>query len=234
MSKILIMIPAYNEEGSISRVVDYMIENYPNYDYVIINDGSIDDTEVICREKGYYYISLPINLGIGGAVQTGYQYAYENDYEIAIQMDGDGQHNIEYIENMIKPILANEADVVIGSRFIEKQGFQSSLTRRIGIQFLSVLINILCWKRVRDVTSGFRAVNRDYIEVFAYEYPTDYPEPEAIVEVLMHGGIVKEIPVVMNERMEGESSINFMKSIYYMIKVSLAIMVSRLSYGFRR
>lgn len=232
--KILIIIPAYNEEKSIIKVVNNMRDNYPQYDYVIINDGSTDETDRICREQYFNYITLPLNLGIGGAVQTGYQYALENNYDIAIQMDGDGQHNIEYVEDLIAPIVNNEVEVVIGSRFLEKAGFQSSVTRRMGIQFLSRLIQLFCFKRIKDVTSGFRAVNRNFIEIFAKDYPNDYPEPEAIVAIFMHKGSIKEVPVIMNEREEGESSINFSKSIYYMIKVTLAVFICRISYGIRR
>lgn len=232
--KILIIIPAYNEEKSIIKVVNNMRDNYPQYDYVIINDGSTDETDRICREQYFNYITLPLNLGIGGAVQTGYQYALENNYDIAIQMDGDDQHNIEYVEDLIAPIVNNEVEVVIGSRFLEKAGFQSSVTRRMGIQFLSRLIQLFCFKRIKDVTSGFRAVNRNFIEIFAKDYPNDYPEPEAIVAIFMHKGSIKEVPVIMNEREEGESSINFSKSIYYMIKVTLAVFICRISYGIRR
>lgn len=234
MGKILIIIPAYNEEKSIEKVVDNLINNYPQYDYVIINDGSLDDTDKICQDKGYHYINLPINLGIGGAVQTGYQYALEKNYDIAVQADGDGQHNIEYIEDLIEPILTGDADVVIGSRFLEKEGFQSSFFRRMGIRFLSFLIWITCGKQIKDVTSGFRAVNKKFIEIFAKNYPLDYPEPETIVATLIHRGCIREIPVVMNERQMGNSSINFTKSIYYMIKVTLAVLICRISFGIRR
>lgn len=232
--KILLIIPAYNEAENIEKVVDNLIQNYPQYDYVIVNDGSKDHTEEICTRNHYNLISLPINLGIGGAVQTGYRYALQNHYDIAIQIDGDGQHDIAYVEKLIKPILEGKADITIGSRFIEKEGFQSSTTRRMGISFLSGLIHLLCFQKVKDVTSGFRAVNKEFIEVYAESYPSDYPEPEAIVAAIMHRGRIAEIPVVMKERMGGSSSINLRRSVYYMIKVTLAILVCRISFGIRR
>lgn len=232
--KVLLIIPAYNEEENIEKVVNNLIQNYPQYDYVVVNDGSRDHTEEICIRNHYNLISLPINLGIGGAVQTGYRYALQNHYDIAIQIDGDGQHDIAYVEKLIEPILSGEADIAIGSRFIEKEGFQSSVTRRMGISFLSGLIHVLCFKRVKDVTSGFRAVDKEFIEVYAENYPSDYPEPEAIVVAIMHRGRIEEIPVVMKERMGGSSSINLRRSVYYMIKVTLAILVCRISFGIRR
>lgn len=232
--KILLIIPAYNEEENIEKVVNNLIQNYPQYDYVVVNDGSRDHTEEICIRNHYNLISLPINLGIGGAVQTGYRYALQNHYDIAIQIDGDGQHDIAYVEKLIEPILSGEADITIGSRFIEKEGFQSSVTRRMGISFLSGLIHVLCFKKVKDVTSGFRAVNKKFIKLYAENYPSDYPEPEAIVAAIMHRGRIEEIPVVMKERMGGSSSINLRRSVYYMIKVTLAILVCRISFGIRR
>lgn len=232
--KVLIIIPAYNESESIRNVVGYMIRQAPQYDYLVINDGSTDNTLKICEEQQYQYLDLPINLGIGGAVQAGYVYARKNNYDIAVQVDGDGQHDIAYLEDMLKPLLTGEADVVIGSRFLEKEGFQSSHTRRAGISILSFLIRLTTGKKIMDVTSGFRAVNRRFIEIYAKDYPTDYPEPEAIVTAIMHRGRVVEVPVRMRARESGTSSITFQKSIYYMIKVTLAILVCRLNYGFRR
>lgn len=229
--KTLIIIPAFNEEENIEKVVENIIVNFPQYDYVVINDGSTDKTEEICRKKNYALLNLPINLGIGGAVQAGYRYAKKNDYDIAIQIDGDGQHDIFFAQNMVQLIENDEVDIVIGSRFLEKKGFQSSGTRRIGIRILSNLIKLCTGVRVNDVTSGFRAVNRKFIQIYSNDYSNDYPEPEAIVSAVMYGGRIKEIPVVMNERQGGESSIKFWNSIYYMIKVTLAILIRRISYG---
>lgn len=232
--RVLVIIPAYNEDENIVHVVDHMMEQACQYDYLIVNDGSTDNTLKICKKQHYQYLDLPINLGIGGAVQAGYVYAYKNDYDIAVQMDGDGQHDIAFLQDMLTPILSGEADVVIGSRFIKKEGFQSSQTRRIGIGILSFLIRITTGRKIVDVTSGYRAVNRKFIEIYARDYPADYPEPEAIVTAVMHRGRVMEVPVQMRAREGGKSSITFGKSIYYMIKVTLAILICRLSYGFRR
>lgn len=234
MYKVLLIIPAYNEAENIEKVVNDLIQNYPQYDYVIVNDGSRDETEEICLKNHYQMLSLPLNLGIGGAVQTGYRYALKNHYDIAIQIDGDGQHDIAYVEKLIEPIISGRADITIGSRFIEREGFQSSVTRRMGISLLSGLIHVLCFKKVRDVTSGFRAVNEKFIKIYAENYPSDYPEPEAIVAAIMHRGRIEEVPVIMKERMAGNSSINLKRSVYYMIKVTLAILVCRISFGIRR
>ncbi len=232
--RVLLIIPAYNEAENIEKVIDRISTEFPQYDYVIVNDGSIDKTEKVCKEKGYHVLNLPINLGIGGAVQTGYRYALKQDYDIAVQIDGDGQHDVAYVSEVIRPLLEGEADVVIGSRFLKKEGFQSSVSRRIGIYLLGKLIWLCTGEKIKDVTSGFRAVNRKFIEIYAQDYPSDYPEPEAIITAVMYGGRIMEVPVVMQEREGGESSINFWKSVYYMIKVTLAILVKRISYGVRR
>lgn len=232
--KCLIIIPAYNEAGNIEKVIDNIVQNYPQYDYVIINDGSTDKTEEVCANAGYQVLNLPINMGIGGAVQTGYRYAKKNNYDAAVQIDGDGQHDVAFLEDMLKLLETGEADVVIGSRFVQKEGFQSSQIRRVGIRFLSILARILTGVQVRDITSGYRVVNRRFIEIYANDYPADYPEPEAMIIAAVHGGIIKEYPVVMRERENGTSSITFKKSVYYMIKVTLAMLVRRLSFGVRR
>ena len=232
--KVLIIIPAYNESESLERVIDNLIENYPEYDYVIINDGSTDATSKICHRNGYNVVDLPINLGIGGAVQTGYKYALAGGYDVAVQMDGDGQHDPAFLKDMLSIIARGEADAVIGSRFVNKEGFQSSATRRAGINFLSGLGKMLTGVRLRDITSGYRMVNKRLIHIYATDYPSDYPEPEAMVIAAIHGCKIKECPVIMNERAGGVSSITFKKSIYYMIKVTLAMLVRRLSLGFRR
>lgn len=232
--KTLIIIPAYNEEDSIEKVVDNLIENYPEYDYLVINDGSCDHTFDVCKKRGYEVIDLSVNLGIGGAVQAGYRYARRGDYDIAVQMDGDGQHDPAYLREMIEIIEKKEADEVIGSRFITKEGFQSTSSRRAGINILSTLGWLLTGVRVRDITSGYRVVNRKLINVFASDYPGDYPEPEAMVISAINGCTIKEYPVIMREREAGKSSINVKKSVYYMLKVSIAMIIRRLSLGFRR
>lgn len=232
--KCLIIIPAYNEAENIEKVVDNLTSNYPQFDYIIINDGSNDNTKEICREKQYHVLNLPINMGIGGAVQTGYRYARDNEYEAAVQIDGDGQHDVAYLEGMLEVLEKGQADAVIGSRFVDKEGFQSSRIRRVGIRFLSNLGKLLTGVRVKDITSGYRVVNRRFIEIFAEDYPADYPEPEALVIVAVHGGKIVEYPVIMRERENGESSITLKKSVYYMCKVTLAMSIRRLSFGVRR
>lgn len=234
MSDVLIIIPAYNEENNIEKVVDNIVKNYPQYDYIIINDGSQDGTRRVCKERGYEYINLSINLGIGGAVQTGYKYARDKGYDIAVQIDGDGQHDIAFLPEILSILKKDEADIVIGSRFINKEGFQSSAVRRFGINFLSGLIWICTGKHIKDVTSGFRVVNKRFINYYADNYPIDYPEPEAIIAAIMNRGRIKEYPVVMQERMGGTSSIKMFGSVYYMIKVTLAILICRISFGIRR
>ena len=234
MSRILLIIPAYNEAQSIDYVIQNIIRNYPQYDYVIVNDGSTDNTYDICKKRGYNVLNLSVNLGIGGAVQAGYLYAKRNHYDIAVQIDGDGQHDVAYVKDVIEPILQGRADVVVGSRFVKKEGFQTTSSRRMGISLLSLFIKICTGKRIYDVTSGFRAANSRFIDVYGMDYPRDYPEPEALVIAMVYGGTVCEVPVVMKERQGGTSSINLKRSIYYMIKVSLAIFVRRLSYGVRR
>lgn len=232
--KPLLIIPAYNEQENIEKVIGELIQKFPQYDYVIVNDGSEDLTEEICEKNGYNLLNLPINLGIGGAVQAGYRFAKKYGYEIAIQIDGDGQHDVRYVQDVIEPILEGKADVVIGSRFLKREGFQSSAARRAGIRILSGLILICTGTKIYDVTSGFRAVNRKFIDIYAEDYPSDYPEPEALITAVLSGGRVKEVPVIMKERSGGTSSINMRKSIYYMIKVTLAILIKRISYGVRR
>lgn len=230
--KILIIIPAYNEQENIEHVVDNLIEHYPQYDYLVVNDCSTDSTKEILERRGYNHISLPVNLGIGGAVQSGYIYAAQNGYDIAIQIDGDGQHDPAYIEKLIEPIVRGESDMTIGSRFIEKQGFQTSFMRRLGINLIRVIIKLCCGVTATDTTSGFRATSKELTAVFAKEYAQDYPEPEAIVAATLKGYRVSDVPVQMREREGGVSSINAKKSLYYMIKVSIALVILRI--GTRR
>lgn len=202
--KKLIIIPAYNEEDAIAHTVARIREKAPDFDYVIINDCSTDRTLAICRENGFHVVNLPINLGIGGAVQTGYRYALENGYDIAVQMDGDGQHDAAYLGEMARVLEEEKLNMVIGSRFIEKEGFQSSAARRLGIGYFSWLIKLVTGVRITDPTSGMRMADREVIGLFAGDYPKDYPEPESVVTILKMGRRVREIPVQMRAR-EGES-----------------------------
>ena len=225
--KKLVIIPAYNESASIVNTINDIKDNAPDFDYVVINDRSKDNTYDVCVKEGINVINLPLNLGIGGAVQTGYWYAYENGYDIAVQFDGDGQHDAKYLNTMVQVLEKEQADMVIGSRFIEKEGFQSSSTRRLGIKYFSMLIKLLTGKRITDPTSGFRMCNRKVIEIFANQYPKDYPEPETTTGILRRKMKVVELPVVMRAREKGVSSISPKKSIYYMFKVTLAIIIER-------
>lgn len=226
--KKLVIIPAYNEQDSILHAVRDVEENAKGFDYIIINDCSTDQTLRVCRKHNLKVLDLPVNLGIGGAVQTGYLYAYYNDYDLAVQFDGDGQHDAGYLEYMARVLEKEDQDMVIGSRFIEKEGFQSSGVRRIGIRFFTGLIRVLFGQRVTDATSGMRMCNRKVMELFIKEYPRDYPEPETVSRLLRHKYRVKEIPVRMREREAGVSSISLGKSAYYMVKVTLAILIERL------
>ena len=228
--KTLVIIPCYNEQDSIVKVINNLKNNAPDVDYLIVNDCSTDNTEKILRENGFNYINNPINLGIGGGVQAGYLYAQQNGYDIAVQMDGDGQHDPKYLSKVIAPVADGTFDMAIGSRFIEKEGFQTSFMRRFGINIISTFILLLTGKRIKDTTSGFRACNRKLIEFFAKNYADDYPEPEAIMACIVNGFSVGEVAVVMEERQGGVSSIRSLKSAYYMIKVCLALIVSRISF----
>ncbi len=226
--KKLIIIPAYNEQESIKKTVEDIIKNAPEFDYIVINDCSTDRTKEICETEKFNVVHLPVNLGIGGAVQTGYLYAARNGYDIAVQVDGDGQHDPKFLSKMAEFIEAEHADMVIGSRFINKEGFQSSGARRLGIKYFTMLIKLLTGAKITDPTSGLRMVNREIIEFFAEEYPKDYPEPESVVAILRRKKKVLELPVIMRERSGGVSSISMKKSVYYMIKVSLAILIERI------
>lgn len=227
--KAIVIVPAYNEEDNIRNTLRDLEENGAGTDVLVMNDCSTDGTEAILKKTGVNYLSFPVNLGIGGGVQAGYQYARENGYDIAIQFDGDGQHEAKYLQALIDPIEAGEADIVIGSRFVEHEGFQSSGARRLGIGILSRLIRVLCGVKVADVTSGMRAVNRRFIEEYAEHYAQDYPEPEALLYAGVRKARIKEVPVQMRERAGGKSSISSFRSIYYMIKVSLALILGRIS-----
>lgn len=226
--KKLIIIPAYNEAESIEATVRGIQSKMHGFDYVVINDCSTDETPDICRKNNFNMVSLPVNLGIGGAVQTGYIYARDNGYEIAVQMDGDGQHDVEFVQRMAEHLEKNKLDMVIGSRFITHEGFQSSRLRRVGISYFTWLIKLCTGKMITDPTSGYRMAGRRVIELFAQDYPKDYPEPETAVKILRRGMNVEEIAVVMRERQGGVSSISMTKSIYYMIKVTLAILIERM------
>ncbi|WP_010269987.1 glycosyltransferase family 2 protein [Paenibacillus senegalensis] len=225
---VLVIIPAYNEENSIARVVRAVHEAHPEVDMLVVNDGSTDETSLRARATGLaHVIDLPFNVGIGGAVQTGYIFASRHGYDIAIQLDADGQHEPGDLNKIVSVISNGEADCCIGSRFLEKTGYTSTPIRQWGIRFFSWLIRALTGRTMTDPTSGFRAVNRKAMEYFAENYPDDYPEVEALVMLERKGFTIKETPVHMHCREEGHSSITAGKALYYMTKVSLAVLLTR-------
>ena len=231
--KILLIIPAYNEEDNIlktyNKIIDFNKKHNKKYDVIVINDGSKDKTSEICHNNNIPVIDLVHNLGIGGAVQTGYKYADNNEYDIAIQYDGDGQHEVKYVEKIIKPIINNRADLVIGSRFIENiDTFKGYWLQRIGIKIISKFIKFVTGKKIYDTTSGFRACSKQVIKEFSLSYPVEYPEPITTTELLKKKYRVSEVSVEMNEREGGESSIKAWKKVYYMLNVCLTLLVIKI------
>jgi glycosyltransferase involved in cell wall biosynthesis len=220
------LVPAFNEEANVGRVVDEIRAVAPTFDVVVVDDGSYDRTAEVAREHGATVVRLPFNLGIGGAVQTGFRYAFEQGYDLAVRLDGDGQHDPSQLDRIIRPVVTGEADIAVGSRFAEAgDGYRSSRSRRVGIRLLAVVVSRIVGRRVTDTTSGFQALNRRAIELFAHDYPHDYPEVEATIMVSRHRLRSVEIPVTMRERGGGRSSITALRSVYYMVKVLLAIFV---------
>lgn len=223
-SKTLIIIPAYNEAMNIANTV-HSVER-AGYDYVVVNDGSRDNTLQVCRDSDFNVLNLPINLGIGGAVQAGHKYAQEHGYDIDIQFDGDGQHDASYLDALVAEV-ENGADLVIGSRFVEEtDGFQSTKLRRFGITCLTAVLKFFTKVTITDPTSGFRACGKRAIDLFCENYPIDYPEPDSVANALKTGLTVKEVPVIMHERQGGVSSISLLSGGYYMFKVTLAIIIN--------
>jgi glycosyltransferase involved in cell wall biosynthesis len=220
------IVPAFNEELNVGRVVDELRAFDPGLDVVVVDDGSFDETTAVARRHGARVVRLPFNLGIGGAVQTGFRFAFEHDYDIAVRVDGDGQHDPSQLGLILAPVVAGETDVAVGSRFAaEGGGYRSSRSRRIGIRLLAWTVSRIVGRRVTDTTSGFQALNRKGIALFAHDYPHDYPEVEATVMVYRHRLRMTEVPVSMRERAGGRSSITALRSVYYMAKVLLAIFV---------
>lgn len=226
--KVLVIIPAYNEEENIKTVVESVYDLGLNIDVVVINDGSTDNTFIEASKTKAVVINLPNNLGIGGAVQTGYLYALKNNYDVAIQLDGDGQHNPADIERMLEKIEREDYDMVIGSRFITKTSYKQTIFRRMGIYITSLIIKMLTGKKIHDTTSGYRAINREIIKEFSMNYPYDYPEPETNMRMIMKNKKIIEIPVEMRKRMAGKSFVTPLKSLKYMTKVTLSLFVTKL------
>lgn len=226
--KILIIIPAYNEAKNLPALISKIRDKCSECDFIVINDCSPDDTAKVCENLKCKHINLSSNLGIGGAVQTGLKYAFINGYDIAVQVDGDGQHDPSYIHLLVQKL--NEgANACIGSRFLEKEGFQSTGLRRAGISFFSGLLRLLTGKRFTDPTSGFRAWDKSVIEYFSTNYPKDYPEPDTIIMLVRKGMRIDEVPVVMSSREHGKSSITLIKSIYYIFKVTISLLILKIS-----
>lgn len=221
----LVIIPAYNEEKSVPHVIRE-IRQKPGIDVLVVNDGSKDDTSRVALEAGALVVDLPFNLGIGGAVQTGYLYAFKNGYDVAVQVDADGQHDPSDLERIIAPVTKGEADMVLGSRYVEKTGYKAPLARRMGMIVFSTVVSQINRQPLKDTTSGYRAVGKRVIAYFVDNYPTDYPEVEALILLKKVGFRIREIPVTMSERAHGESSITPLRSVYYMIKVLLAIFMN--------
>ena len=239
MTRVLLVVPAYNEENSIKETVGSIRSYSPagdyQLDYIVINDGSTDGTGAVCERENIKCLNLVQNLGIGGAVQSGYLYAIERDFDIVVQFDGDGQHDISSLDDLLAPILEGKADFVVGSRFLDgTSSFNSTFMRRVGIRYLSLVIRIVSGSKIADATSGYRAANKSAMTYLAKNYPTDYPEPESIVALMRKGFRLAEIQVNMFERTSGKSSINFGKSIYYMLKVSIAMLCTSMQRKERR
>ena len=221
----LAVVPAYNEEAAIGGVIAELRAFDPGLDIVVVSDGSLDGTAAAAEEAGARVLRLPFNLGIGGAVQTGFRYGWENGYELVVRCDGDGQHVPAELGKVIAPVLAGDADIAIGSRFVGSESYRSSASRRVGIRLLALIVSTIARQKVTDTTSGFQALNRRALGLFAADYPHDYPEVEGMVMTIKHRLRLVEVPVEMREREHGRSSITALRSIYYMAKVLVALFV---------
>jgi glycosyltransferase involved in cell wall biosynthesis len=223
--KILVIVPAFNEKMTIPEVILRIRTFYPQADILVVSDGSTDGTGRVAREAGVLVLEHPYNMGIGATVQTGFLYALRNRYDVAIQIDGDGQHNPQFLPSVVEPILQGRSNLVIGSRYLSEGGFKSTPLRKLGIQFFASLVWIFTGRRITDPTSGFRAVDRKGIQLFAEDYPSDYPEVEALILAHTKGLLFEEVPVQMRQRQGGISSIGFLSAVYYMVKVTLSISI---------
>jgi glycosyltransferase involved in cell wall biosynthesis len=223
--RVLVIVPAFNEARNLPAVAAELRGCGEPVDVCVVDDGSTDETARVAERLGFTVLRLPVNLGIGGAVQAGYLHARDHGYDVAVQLDGDGQHDAGFLPALLAPIRRGEADVVVGSRFLGEGGFRSTALRRVGIAYLSWFLRLRCGARVTDPTSGFRAAGRRAIELFARAYPSDYPEPEAIALSRRNGLRITEVPVTMRERSHGASSITALRSLYYLVKVSTALVI---------
>lgn len=223
--RVLAIVPAFNEARNLPGVAAALRRAAPEVDGCVVDDGSTDDTAAVARGLGLEVLRLPVNLGIGGAVQAGYLHARDRGYDLAVQIDGDGQHDPAFLGALLEPLRAGRADLVVGSRFLAAGGFKSTVVRRAGIRYLSWFLRLRCGARASDPTSGFRAANRRAIDLFSRRYPSDYPEPESIAIAHREGLRIAEVPVVMSARPHGASSITWARTLYYLVKVSLALLL---------
>ncbi len=228
--KLLVIVPAYNEEMAIANVVRD-IKKLNICDVLVVNDASKDKTSDEAKKAGAIVINLSNNLGIGGAVQTGYKYAFENDYDYCFQIDGDGQHDSKYIPQMLEKAKSDDIDILIGSRFITKTSYSQTLFRRLGGIFISNVIKILSGKKIYDPLSGYRLVNKKIISEFAKKYPKDYPEPETNLAMILKGYKVEEYSMEMKKRKHGKSFVTPVTAVWYMIKVSIALLIVKCRKG---
>ena len=226
--KILIIIPSYNEEATVGAVIDEVRKHVPEASVLVVDDGSRDATSSVALKKGVMAVRHPFNMGVGAAMQTGYKYALRNGFDIAVQMDADGQHPAKQIRDLVAPLIRDEIDMVVGSRFLGAGEYKPSMARAAGIAIFSKVVSFIIKEKLTDTTSGFRAVNREVIEFLSRAYPDDYPEVEALVLLHKKGFAIMEVPVIMSERKGGKSSITASKSAYYMVKVLLAVFVDLL------
>jgi glycosyltransferase involved in cell wall biosynthesis len=222
--KVLVIVPAHNEEKSIGATLEEIKEKAPFIDIIVVNDGSTDATAEIAQQHRVKVLNLPINLGIGGAVQTGFKYAMLKSYDIAIQIDADGQHDPSYIGSLIQPLVEGRADIVIGSRYLDKDLIEAPLIRHIGIKYFSWLTSILIGYKITDCTSGYRALNSRAIEYFSNNYPVDFPDAEALIMAHKAGLKIVEVPVKFRKRSAGKSSLRSLRLLYYPLKETLAIL----------
>lgn len=228
--KVLVIIPAYNEELSIKKVINEIKKKNEWVDVLVVNDGSSDKTSEFAKSlnNSTVVLDLPYNLGIGGAVQTGYLYAYNNNYDIAIQIDADGQHDPKYIKEMVESLINQKCDMVIGSRFVNNTSYKQTLMRAIGNKMLSFIIKLFTGRKIYDTTSGYRVVNKDVVKMFAHSYPYDYPEPDTNLQLILNKKKILEVPVEMRKRTTGKSFVSPLKSVQYMTKVILALFIARI------
>ncbi|MHB8858177.1 MAG: glycosyltransferase family 2 protein [Thermoleophilia bacterium] len=223
--RILIIIPAHNEADSLARVIGE-IRAAVTADIVVVDDGSTDNTAAIALQENVELLSVPFNLGIGSTMQTGFKFAHRDGYDIAVQVDGDGQHDPSELPLILKPVINGECDLAMGSRYLERGSYSGSAGRRAGTAIFSRILSLMTREKLTDATSGFRAINRRLIELFAHDYPRDYPEVEVLLIIHLARFRIREVPVAMRRRGGGRSSINSFRSVYYMVKVLLALLVA--------